>query len=111
MAFEWKEGTKRFGVFGARWDGKPRPEDGVLERTVDEPMIKSSNPLAYTEDEELAMGQFVLHQESQGKHVTGGSWAEFAEVVSILLLMWTELTDSIQIGPRQHWRNVTAYTK
>jgi anthranilate/para-aminobenzoate synthase component I len=28
------------------------------------------------------MGQFVLHQESEGKHVTGGSWSIFAEVVS-----------------------------
>jgi anthranilate/para-aminobenzoate synthase component I len=82
LAREWKDGVDTFAEFGARWDGEPDPEHETLEGAEDPPVTPVTGPLPYTEVEELAMGQFVLHQESEGKHVTGGSWSIFAEVVS-----------------------------
>ena len=51
------------------------------------PVIPDVGQMRYTEEEELSMGTFALHQESIGQPVTnnsrGDSWAPFAEVVSL----------------------------
>lgn len=89
---DWKAATGRFTDHPRRWDGRtsfdrdlePSMDPGDADSTIDPPAAGPgrSHKLAYTEDEELAMGQFVQHQADLGLELKYKSWQTFAEVVS-----------------------------
>lgn len=83
MAREWKDGSQKFADFGACWDGDlgAVTVNEASRRAAEEPVVALAAPVRYSEEEELAMGQFVIHQESNGQPVTEGSWSIFFEVV------------------------------
>lgn len=121
MAREWFHGSGRFSVHGLRWPGESDtvealdPVDPQSQRAK-EAAVSASEVNRYTQDEELAMGQFVLHQEDNGKPVTRGSWATFAEVVSIFRLDYSLTTGrmlmvSTNIVQREHGRSIGENTK
>jgi hypothetical protein len=88
MARKWKQGSGKFAEFGPRWSGDHAAienpfADKEVENTVSAPVVPAASVLRYTEDEELSMGKFVMHQEGNGESVTEGSWSIFAEVVSL----------------------------
>jgi len=82
LAREWKDGSDRFAEFGPRWDGKLSAADEASGRSAGEPVNPVAGPIRYTDDEELAMGKFIIHQESIGEPITEDSWSIFADVVS-----------------------------
>jgi hypothetical protein len=57
------------------------------DTSVDPPAVsaKRTPGLPYTEDEELAMGQFVQHQIGLGIEMKHKSWQTFADVVSLFV--------------------------
>lgn len=82
-----------FAGLGPRWEGGSSAGENLSNS--EQPREETNKPLhplppqpRYTEDEELSMGQFVMHQASIGQPVSGSSsgssWATFAEVVSTL---------------------------
>lgn len=91
---DWKNATGRFTSHPRYWDGRPTfdrdsdPTFGPEYEDIDDstflPIRPASTPhrLAYTDDEELAMGQFIQHQADTGQELKHKSWQIFAEVVS-----------------------------
>lgn len=102
----WRGGRGRFAEHGSRWDGQDVTEsrvvevddgpdevldDGLSERHEDElEEAKETSSSAdtvifrgpYTDEEELAMSQFVQAMKDRDGEVKYPHWAEFAQVVS-----------------------------